>query len=117
MQQGGNRPIVRQMPVGNKPRQQAGHVRDVGEHVLRLGVGGQVVRHKVTPLYEGPRTVPYAFKMQESGWNPDGSPGICINDEILNQFFGLQTGKWHNLGRVSNPGPVPVRGTDAWNGR
>ncbi|MBT2403237.1 MULTISPECIES: DNA/RNA non-specific endonuclease [unclassified Streptomyces] len=85
--------------------------------VKKAVMGGQVVRYKVTPLYEGPRTVPYAFKMQASGWNPDGSPGIVIDDEVPNQFFGLRTGKWHNLGRVSNPGPVPVRGTDEWNNR
>ncbi|MFC6485383.1 hypothetical protein ACFQGN_31420 [Streptomyces goshikiensis] len=85
--------------------------------VKKAVMAGEVVRYTVTPLYEGPRTVPYAFKMQATGWNPDGSPGTFIRDEVPNQFFGIRTREWHNLGRVSNPGPVPVRGTDEWNPR
>ncbi|MGW6971636.1 LamG-like jellyroll fold domain-containing protein [Streptomyces sp. NPDC054952] len=73
----------------------------------------QVVHYKVTPLYDGPRTVPYGFKMQASGWKPGGIKGIEIDKTIPNNAWGTATGEWHNLGRVTDGGaPVPTRGND-----
>lgn len=73
----------------------------------------QVVHYKVTPLYEGPRTVPYAFRMEAQGWMPGGGAGIKISDEIPNWSYGPSTGRWHDLGRVTEGGrPVPTRAHD-----
>ncbi|MFJ7067895.1 LamG-like jellyroll fold domain-containing protein [Streptomyces sp. NPDC101115] len=74
---------------------------------------GQVVHYKVKPLYDGPRTVPYAFKMEATGWKPGGAPVRIVDDTIPNLTWGPSTRQWHDLGRVTEGGaPVPTRGHD-----
>ncbi|MFF5974046.1 RHS repeat-associated core domain-containing protein, partial [Streptomyces sp. NPDC012769] len=71
---------------------------------------GQVVHYRVTPHYEGPRTVPTSYRMQATGYKPDGSPGVTFDVTIQNEMYSLNDGKWRNIGRVTDPrvrGPVP----------
>ncbi|MEU9704730.1 LamG-like jellyroll fold domain-containing protein [Streptomyces sp. NPDC047981] len=71
---------------------------------------GQVVHYRVTPHYEGPRTVPTTYRMQATGYHRDGSPGVSFDVTIENEMFSLNDRKWRNIGRVTDPrirGPVP----------
>ncbi|MGO4425549.1 hypothetical protein AB4Z54_44385, partial [Streptomyces sp. MCAF7] len=71
----------------------------------------QVVRYQVTPIYEGPRTVPKFIKMSAVGFHPDGRPGgILIEREFPNKVFS--NGRWHNLGQWTYKGvAVPTGDT------
>lgn len=71
----------------------------------------QVVDYTVTPLYEGHRTVPYAYEMDAVGTAPKGVRPINLHREIPNKIWGVNSPGWHNLGRASKDGqPVPTGG-------
>jgi RHS repeat-associated protein len=78
------------------------------ESLVRGAVdSGQTVLYSVTPLYDGNRTVPYAFEINAQGFRDDGQPGIVINGVIIQNELNGQ-----NLGRQSSGGsPVPLAGT------
>ncbi|MFE4632726.1 LamG-like jellyroll fold domain-containing protein [Streptomyces sp. NPDC056773] len=61
--------------------------------------GNQVVHYKVTPMYEGSRVVPVAFRMQASGYDPSGGPGIFFDAEVPNEMYSKSDGQWHNMGQ------------------
>lgn len=69
--------------------------------------GKQTVHYTVTPLYDANRTVPVGFHITAYGTNPDGTPGIAIDDIIPNTYNGT------NLGAFNDPNtgaPVPTGG-------
>ncbi|MGI5519790.1 DNRLRE domain-containing protein [Micromonospora sp. CA-259024] len=70
-------------------------------------VGKQTVHYTVTPLYDANRTVPVGFHITAYGTNPDGTPGIAIDDIVPNTYNGT------NLGAFNDPNtgaPVPTGG-------
>ncbi|MER8236090.1 LamG-like jellyroll fold domain-containing protein [Streptomyces sp. NPDC094049] len=67
---------------------------------------GQVVHYKVTPLYSGGRVVPYAYRMQATGYTADGSPGIQFDKRVPNVIKSENDGRWHNLGNRAPEGPL-----------
>jgi hypothetical protein len=75
------------------------------ENQVRAAVdAGQEVHYTVTPVYAGNRTVPTSFHITAYGTNPDGTPGIQINDIIPNTLKG------QNLGTFNDPNTgQPVR--------
>jgi hypothetical protein len=101
-------------PIGGAPSLKPNMLTYEAQVRRAITKEGQVVRYKVTPLYEGPRTVPYAFKMEATGWKAGGGPGTkMFDDEIPNLTYGPSTRQWHDLGRVTEGGvPVPTRGHD-----
>lgn len=71
-----------------------------------VGKGMQIVHYKVTPLYEGNRVVPTAFRMQARGVTAGGAPGIQFDDEVQNIMYGVNNGRFRNLGRAVPEGYV-----------
>lgn len=59
---------------------------------------GDTVLYQVVPLYEGHRTVPYAFQMSEVWWGEDGQLGGARATLISNNSMTPQGRK--NLGTV-----------------
>ncbi|GHD83074.1 hypothetical protein GCM10010336_73540 [Streptomyces goshikiensis] len=47
---------------------------------------GQVVHYTVTPLYDGPRVVPVAFRMQASGYDPNSGNGSYFDKLVFNEM-------------------------------
>lgn len=58
---------------------------------------GQDVLYQVTPTYSGRRTVPTGFSITAYGTNPDGTPGLQIDELVPNTLKG------QNLGTFNNP--------------
>ncbi|MFG3382222.1 LamG-like jellyroll fold domain-containing protein [Streptomyces sp. NPDC047999] len=82
--------------------------RDPGQHpnmvfyenrVKAAVDAGQVVHYKVTPVYEGNRVVPVSFRMQARGVTATGRPGIEFDQHVENTMYGLNEGRFYNLGR------------------
>ncbi|MEV4970872.1 DNRLRE domain-containing protein [Streptomyces scopuliridis] len=76
------------------------------ERMVRSYVNnGYTVLYKVTPVYEGSRTVPARYEVYAEGWRPDGTPmemTISNNEWVLNDLdvglggsmnLGIQYGK------------------------
>nr|MDT0523313.1 hypothetical protein [Streptomyces sp. DSM 41633] len=55
---------------------------------------------------EGNRVVPFAFRMQARGVTAGGAPGIQFDDEVQNIMYGVNSGRFQNLGRVVPEGYV-----------
>ncbi|MFI9387453.1 RHS repeat-associated core domain-containing protein [Kutzneria sp. NPDC052558] len=72
----------------------------------------QEVDYTVTPLYDGHRTVPYAFQMDAVGVVvPKGVKPINLHETIPNQIWGVNNQRYNDLGRVVYKGqPVPLAG-------
>ncbi|MFD9420449.1 LamG-like jellyroll fold domain-containing protein [Streptomyces goshikiensis] len=62
---------------------------------------GQVVHYTVTPLYDGPRVVPVAFRMEASGYDPNGGKGIYFDKLVFNEMYSKKDQQWHNMGQWS----------------
>jgi hypothetical protein len=69
----------------------------------------QVVDYTVTPLYDGHRTVPYAYEMDAVGTAPKGVKPINLHKEIPNKIWGVNSPGWNSLGHGFKDGqPVPT---------
>jgi RHS repeat-associated protein len=69
---------------------------------------GQTVYYKVTPNYQGVRTVATEFHIFAIGYLPDGSPGLKIDRTVPNELINGR-----NLGTYLDPTsgqPVPIAG-------
>lgn len=62
---------------------------------------GQVVSYRVVPQYEGSKVVPVAFRMQASGYDPQGGPGIYFDKIVPNDMYSTRDKNWRNLGHAS----------------
>nr|WP_234430898.1 LamG-like jellyroll fold domain-containing protein [Streptomyces sp. NRRL F-4489] len=83
------------------------------ETLIKKAIGlGQVVHYKVTPTYDGNRTVPKGYEMVAQGVAADGTRGISLDKFVPNDMYSNKFGDWRNIGRISLGGnPVPVGGT------
>ncbi|MFG2622551.1 hypothetical protein ACGFXC_33550 [Streptomyces sp. NPDC048507] len=79
---------------------------DYETQVLAAVCSGQVVSYKVTPLYMGSKVVPYAYRMQATGYTQDGSAILFFEKNVPNVIKSVNDGKWHNLGRRAPEGPL-----------
>ncbi|MET9652141.1 RHS repeat-associated core domain-containing protein [Streptomyces sp. NPDC006460] len=67
---------------------------------------GQVVHYTVTPIYNGARVVPTAFRMRASGFDPKGGKPISFDARVKNEMYSKADGKWHNMGEWAPTGWV-----------
>jgi hypothetical protein len=72
--------------------QGADHMYAYEGQVRAAVLAGQEVEYSVTPRYAGDRTVPFGFLVTAYGTNPDGTPGIQINQHIPNTLKGQNLG-------------------------
>ncbi|GHF66160.1 hypothetical protein GCM10010218_54560 [Streptomyces mashuensis] len=71
----------------------------------------QVVYYRVTPKYDGPRTVPVAFEMLAIGRYEDGRPGVSFDEVVPNSVYSRKFGQWRNMGTATKQGKMePVGG-------
>ncbi|MFJ6934766.1 LamG-like jellyroll fold domain-containing protein [Streptomyces sp. NPDC101132] len=64
-----------------------------------------VVKYSVTPMYSGPRTVPYEYAIDATVWRNGVQSKLIYNATVVNE---LMPGGLYNLGRQSvNGHPVP----------
>ncbi|MEU9879143.1 DNRLRE domain-containing protein [Streptomyces phaeochromogenes] len=108
-QLGGSGTDLKNLATCSKQANDTGISMRTYEDQVRAAVeAGQDVLYTVTPMYGGNRTVPVGFQMSAYGTNPDGTPGIQIDDFIPNTLRG------RNLGLFDDPNtgaPVPTGGT------
>jgi hypothetical protein len=89
----------------------AGNMYWFETQVKNAVVQKQDVDYTITPLYDGHRTVPYAYDMDAIGFAPKGVTPINLHKQIPNQIWGVKAGQWYSLGNVSRNGqPVPLAG-------
>ncbi|MFE7392733.1 DNA/RNA non-specific endonuclease [Streptomyces sp. NPDC057582] len=74
-----------------------------------VNAGGQEVMYSVTAHYTGNRTVPNGFTLTAYGTNPDGTPGIRIDEFIPNTLKGNNLGMYnhHTTGAPIPTGSMP----------
>ncbi|WP_405883746.1 DNA/RNA non-specific endonuclease [Streptomyces sp. NBC_01136] len=73
---------------------------------------GETVHYRVTPIYDGDRTVPAYYLMESQGVTADGEIGLDQSDLVPNVAFSPVPGQAANIGKVSvNGKPVPLGST------
>ncbi|RPK43318.1 MULTISPECIES: hypothetical protein [Streptomyces] len=81
------------------PQHRHSYMAEWGADVLDAVQSGQVVHYTVTPLYDGPRVVPVAFRMQASGYDPNGGKDSHFDKLVFNEMYGKTDQQWHNTGQ------------------
>ncbi|OLE27190.1 MAG: hypothetical protein AUG49_06010 [Catenulispora sp. 13_1_20CM_3_70_7] len=92
---------------------QPANMKDFETAVAALLGKQDIVEYTVTPLYDGPRTVPYAYTMSATAWLSSGAPDPAAPASVtLSNILDTPTGPY-NLGRVTSNGqPVPLPGME-----